>query len=442
MSLTSPLRNPDTRNAAVMTRRAVWLLMLSLLMPGSAQILAGHRRFGRVLVALWLTLVGSALVAVALYFAARGWFLGFVTSAFGLVIIQALALVAAAIWFIAAFDTVRLVRFVALDARRRGWLAALAVFALVAPAGVASYAAVIASTSNSTLGAVFADTIAVDPIDGKYTFMLLGGDAGKSRIGLRPDSISFVSVDAVTGQVAIVGIPRNLYNAPFSDGSPMLDVWPDGFNCGDECLVSYIYPWAEEHPELYPNAIAEGSTPGIEATRDAVEGIVGVPVQFYVIIDMNGFKALIDALGGVDINVTEKVDVCTNGQPITNTFEVGVQHMDGVTALRYARSRCNITDFDRMRHQRQIQEAVLRQIKPATVIAEFQHLASASREMIQTDVPQSMVGTFVDLGGKARALDLIKVELAPPVIDNLYVDYPLIRQLVHDAMYPPVAEDK
>ncbi len=442
MSLTSPLRNPDHRNTTVMTRRAWWLLTLTVFVPGSAQMLAGNRRFGRFLVGAWLSLLGLAVALFALFMLNRAWFLSLITSSWGLIAAQVVAIVAAATWFIAAGDTIRLVRFVNVAHNRRPWLAALAVFALLAPAGFASYAAVIANTSNATLGEVFADTIPVDPINGKYTFMLLGGDAGSNRIGLRPDSISFVSVDATTGEVTIVGIPRNLYDAPFSQGSPMLKDWPNGFNCGDNCLISFIYQWAEDNPGHYPDAVANGSSEGIEATRDAVEGVVGVPVQFYVIVDMRGFASMIDALGGIDIDVETQVDICTNGQPITESFEVGIHHMDGHQALKYARSRCNITDFQRMEHQRQIQEAVLRQFKPATVISRFQDLAAAGQSLVQTDVPQSMVGLFADLGAKARGLEITKLELAPPVIDNLYVDYPLVRDLVKKAMYPVKASSE
>ena len=69
--------------------------------------------------------------------------------------------------------------------------------------------------------------------------------------------------------------------------------------------MSYLYTYGQEHPELYPEAEAQGSQPGIEATRDAAEGILGLTLQYYVVIDMQGFAQLIDALGGVDIEVAD-----------------------------------------------------------------------------------------------------------------------------------------
>jgi anionic cell wall polymer biosynthesis LytR-Cps2A-Psr (LCP) family protein len=127
--------------------------------------------------------------------------------------------------------------------------------------------------------------------------------------------MSFATVDARTGQVSIIGLPRNLYNAPFVPNSPMLKDYPDGFNCGDNCLLAYVYTYGFDHPELYPG-ISASTDSGVEALRDSVEAIVGMPVQFYVGVDMAGFSDLVDALGGVDIKLDAPVNVCKVGQPI------------------------------------------------------------------------------------------------------------------------------
>ena len=67
------------------------------------------------------------------------------------------------------------------------------------------------------------------PVDGRYNILLLGGDAGPDRDGLRPDSISVVSVDAETGQAVTIGLPRNLESVPFAEGSPLADAYPEGY---------------------------------------------------------------------------------------------------------------------------------------------------------------------------------------------------------------------
>jgi LCP family protein required for cell wall assembly len=211
----------------------------------------------------------------------------------------------------------------------------------------------------------------------------------------------------------MVGIPRNLERAPFVDGSPLYGPFPDGYDCGDKCLISYLYTYGEEHPDLYPNAEANGSNAGVEAMRDAVEGTLGITLQYYVLIDMQGFSDLIDALGGITLTVKDELPIGINGGPVVGTIKAGKQHMDGTTALWYARTRYNMTDYQRMERQREVQEAVLAQFEPANVLTKFQAVAKAGSQVVKSDVPQASLGYFVDLASKTRAQPIDKIELIP-----------------------------
>ena len=439
MTLTSPIRNPDYRNSSVMTRRAWWLVVLSVFIPGSAQLLAGNRRLGRFLFGSWLIMLGVVVIGFLLNTFVPAFALTIATSWWGLVALQVALVYVAIVWFIAAIDTFRLVRFVYVGPRAKGWVALAVVLSIIVPPGVASYASFMTGVSRGALADIFADTAdIVEPIDGVYTFLLIGGDAGKGRISRRTDSMSFATVDATTGQVTIVGLPRNLYNAPFVEGSPMLRDWPNGFNCGDDCLLAYVYTYGLDHPDLYPK-LKSNTDPGVEALRDSVEEIVGMPVQFYVGVDMASFKDLVDALGGVDIKLDAPVNVCKVGEPITYTFQPGTIHMDGKLALRYARTRCDTNDYDRMARQRELEAAIFKQVKPSVIVARFQELASASTSLIKTDVPQSMVGIFLDLAQKGRKLSIQREELVPPKFDNLYPDWELSKKMVREAVFPDSA---
>lgn len=441
MTLTSPIRNPDLRNPAVMTRRAWWLIALTVFIPGSAQLLAGNRRLGRFLFASWLSTLGLVVLGVVLNALVPAVVLTIATSGWGLIAVQIVLACVALVWLVAAVDTFRLIRIVYVGQRAKAWVAGAVIAAIVFPAGAASYASFMAGVSRGTLASIFADNSDfVEPVDGVYTFLLIGGDAGAGRISRRTDSMAFATVDASTGQVSIVGLPRNLYNAPFVEGSPMLGDWPDGFNCGDECLLSYVYTYGLDHPDLYPG-LSANTDPGVEALRDSVEEIVGMPVQFYVGVDMDGFKQLVDAIGGVDITLEVPVNVCKVGEPITYTFQPGTIHMNGKLALRYARTRCDTNDYDRMERQRQLETAIFTQISPSVIVARFQELAAASTSLFTTDVPQSMVGTFLDLAQKGRKLDIQRAELIPPKFDNLYPDWNLSKQIVHDAVFPETTSD-
>ena len=419
-----------------MSRRAWWLLGLNLLVPGSAQLLAGNRRLGRFAVGATFTLWAVAAGALVLFWLWRVAALTLATNVIVLWIAQLGLIFYAVLWLVVTLNTFALVRLVRTAPRARIPIAIFAVLSLVLTAGATSYAALLTGVGRDALGSVFAGGIPVQPIDGRYTILLLGGDAGEDRIGLRPDSMTLVSIDAASGAASMVGIPRNLYNAPFREGSPLWDAWPNGFDCGDDCLLAYLYPWAAEHPELYPDAEEQGTTPALEAMRDAVEGVTGLPVQFTVLIDMAGFESLVDALGGVVVTVDEPVKLGINGGPVIGTIAAGEHRMNGYTALWYARSRYDLTDFDRMRHQRDIQEAMLRQLDPATVLTRFQAIAEASSSLVRTDIPQSMLGILSDLAVLSRDLEIRRLELVPPLVDNVFPDFDVVRSSVAAVVAP------
>jgi len=425
-----------------MTKRAWWLVGMNLLAPGSAQVVAGDKRLGRFGLATTLGFWALALVAIALALFARGVLLTLVTNTVVLVLLILLAVFYGIVWAVLTLDTLRLVRLVKVAPGARGPVAVLAVLSLVLTVGGAGFVATNAVSAVGLLG-IFAPGAAEPPIDGRYNILLLGGDAGPDRLGLRPDSISVVSIEAATGAATIFGIPRNMEDVPFSDGSPLWDAFPTGYDCGTECLVSYLYTYGEEHPELYPDAAQNGSTPGVEAMRDAAQGILGLEIPYFVLIDMEGFAQLIDALGGIDIDVPERLPIGSNtfdnGRPADpiGYIEPGLQHMNGETALWYARSRYGSNDYARMERQRQVQEAILRQFDPANVLLKFQGIAAAGTQVVSTDIPQSMLGYFVELATKTKDLPITKIDFVPPLVDDEAApDFAAIQAMVDAALVP------
>jgi LCP family protein required for cell wall assembly len=364
-------------------------------------------------------------------------------------VVAALLVFYAVLWVVLTLDTLRLVRIVKTAPSARGWIALLTTAVMIALSGSAAYGAYVATTASGFLSSVFIAGPTEPPVDGKYNFLLLGGDAGPDRDGLRPDSITVVSVDATTGQAVTIGLPRNMADVPFNEDSPLAAVYPEGYGsidgCEvDVCMLNSIYTEVElMSPEMYPDAESQGSEPGIEAMRDAAEAITGLPIQYYVLIDMQGFLELIDALGGVTINVPEDVPIHAD-ETFTTVAEwipAGEQHLDGNHALWYARSRHGTSDYDRMARQRQIQQAVLAQFNPGNVLSKFQEIAAAGSQVVKTDIPQSMLGYFVDLAGKTRELPITDVELVPANdVDPEDPDYDYIRQLVQQAVFPATEE--
>ncbi len=434
-----------------MTRRAWVLVVLGILIPGSPQLIAGSRRLGRFAVTATFVLWALAVVALLLFSFNRIAFVTIATNSFFLYLVQAAIIFYGVLWILLGFDTLRLVRLVNVGQGARVFVAAFVALSLVFIGGAGAYGLMITGTTRSTVSQVFGggSTIAA-PVNGRYNILLLGGDAGPDRTGLRPDSISLVSIDAATGKATIIGIPRNLENVPFPASSPMAAAYPNGYGANgcqvDVCLINSIYTEVQTvSPQLYPKAVAQGSQPGIEGMRDAVQGVTGIRAQYYVLIDMQGFSDLIDALGGVTIDSTGRYpingDVDSNGQPVgmDGWIEPGVQVMNGYTALWYARSRYGTSDYDRMQRQREVQTAVLQQFDPATVLTKFQAIATAGTQVVKTDMPQGMLGYFVDLAGKARGQAVATLELVPPLIDTSNPDFGYIQGLVSDALTSPSA---
>lgn len=427
-----------------MHRRAWWLLLLTMVLPGSAQLVAGSKKLARIGISATLGFWAFIVLMLGLGLINRGWVIWLVTLPILVWVLAAALILYAVLYAVITLDTLRLMRLGRLYSRERWITFSAVVVAGVLGTSAISYAGNLAGVQANFIGSIFNQGGITSPIDGRYNIMLLGADAGSDRFGIRPDSISVISIDAATGQAVNIGIPRNMQHVSFSEGSPMLSVYPDGWNCGIDCLINAIYKDVEDnHADLYPDAASRGSTPGTEATRDAVEYVTGLTIQSYVLIDMASFTKLIDALGGIDINVEQRLPIGGQNDDLSDVkgwIEVGQQHMDGYTALWYARSRHNTSDYDRMRRQHEVEQQVLKQFEPGIVLTRFQAIASAGEQMIHTDIPSAMLSQYVELATKARKLGIKELSLTPPKFDMIHPNFTVIRETVK-ASFTEVAEE-
>ena len=402
--------------------------------------MAGSRRFGRIGLVATFTYWALFVSAAVLYVVNRAWLLWAVTAPVLDYVLAGFLTVYAVLYAVLALDTLRLLRLIRMPQKARLFALLAMVTVGVTGTSVIGYAGSLAGVQSNLMSSLFNQQGVTAPVDGRYNILLMGGDAARSRFGLRPDSMSVLSIDAVTGETINIGIPRNLQKAPFSAGSPMLKVYPQGYSCGVECLINAIYKdTTDNHSNLYPNAEAQGSTAGVEATKDAVEGVTGLKIQSYVLVDMAGFKRLIDALGGITVTVKTRLPIGGQedayGQPINvkGWIEPGTQHMDGKTALWFARARHGSSDYDRMERQREVEDAMLEQLDPGTVLTRFKDIAAAGRQLLKTDIPNGMVSTYLDLAIKAKKLGLTKLQLVPPTIDVVNPDFAEIRAMIQRA---------
>ena len=162
---------------------------------------------------------------------------------------------------------------------------------------------------------------------GRYNILLMGGDAGKDRTGLRPDSMTVASVDAETGRTVLISLPRNLEHVPFPASSPLHKKFPKGYSCADHsCMLNAVYTYAMGHKDLYPGV----RNPGAQATKEAIEGGTGLKINYWALIDLKGFEALVDAVGGITIDVYRDVPIGGGHAKLYGYVEAGKnRHLDG-----------------------------------------------------------------------------------------------------------------
>jgi LCP family protein required for cell wall assembly len=433
-ALTDPVRYPAGAAAPVLAKRAFVLILMTLLVPGSAQIAAGNRRLGRAALRVTFTVWALALVAVVLVLLSRSTLISLVTHPLSSLLLV-LGLAALAIGWAALFiNTLRLIRPVLLAPRTRPGVVVALVLALVLSSGSLGYAAYLLNVGRDAIGSIFSNGPAIEPSEGRYNFLMMGGDAGADRTGRRPDSLSVISVDARTGKTAIISVPRNLQNAQFSEDSPMRQLYPDGYDCGDECLINAINTEVtNEHQDLYPGV----ADPGAQATLEAVSGTLGIKVQAYVLVDMEGFSKLIDAMGGIRIRAGGWVPMSGNmidevngihGMPL-GWIPAGDQKLDGYQALWYGRSREFVDDYARIQRQQCVQQAMLKQLDPATLLAKFEDIAKAGTKVVDSNISAGQLGSFVDLAMKAKGQEMSRLTIGPPDFDASFSTVPDFDQI-------------
>ena len=160
-------------------------------------------------------------------------------------------------------------------------------------------------------------------------------------------------------------------------------------------------------------------------------------------VNLEGFNEFIDAIGGVTINVTQRLPIgglLADGTrvPPVGYIEPGIQHLDGTQAQWYARSRRDGTDYDRMLRQRCLIGAMVQQATPGNVLKHFQELSSATKKLAETDIPRSVLPDLITLGDKMHGGSSIRsVAFVPPIIHTGNPDYAKIRRLVSEALQPP-----
>ena len=412
-------------------RRALSLIIFTLAMPGSAQLLMGNRRVGRIAVRIWLGFLTAGAVLGILALASRTAVFWLAANGPLLLVGRWILMAAALAWVALILDAWRLGAPLQLARKQRLWMTGLNSALCLGVGSVMFFAAHLVSVQSGVLDTVFVSNTVSGPKNGRYNVLLLGGDSGKGRDGLRPDSLTVASINAVSGKSVLIGLPRNLQDVPFPEDSVMAKHFPKGFTWG-EGELNAVNTWATNHKDLFPESDTRPA--GVQATISAVEAITDLDINYYAMVNLKGFSSLVDAVGGVTINVKEKTAIGGIGSPIRGYIPAGKHKLNGEQTLWYARSRVANDDFSRMGRQKCVMSAMLHQLSPQKVLFNAQAIAESGTNLVTTDIPAKQLGSFMDLALKAKAQDISTVSLVPPVIYTGSPDYEKVRRIIRKAI--------
>jgi LCP family protein required for cell wall assembly len=273
----------------------------------------------------------------------------------------------------------------------------------------------------------------------RITILLAGGDGGAGRSGSRTDVINVVSIDTRTGKAAIFGIPRNMTHAPLPDrwSTAFVDLekqltpyaerrkWTDEDGDGEpdqfvpcHCFpdqINAIYPFTRKWTETYPDE----REPGLAALRDVLEIMLGIDIDYYALVNMNGFVNVVNALGGVNVYVTRGVyiemsDPKNEGEWIEVSVGRGWRRLNGLNALGYVRERRSSNDYVRMERQRCLLKAVAAKATPATIVSRFSRLSRAMVSSVKTEVRMDDRPPLLELTASLDLDDIATVGFVPP----------------------------
>jgi LCP family protein required for cell wall assembly len=435
----------------------VWTI-LGALIPGIGLIAAGWRRLGAVLLFV-LGLIVVGLAGFAVLGDPRQQAINFAVDPTNLLMLAFGAGVIAIAWVVVVVLTnAELRRYANLTTAQAAfsWIvvAALAIGVGMPAYRVSNYAMITrgvltsksvfagdgdgSSDSSSGLTSKGSDPWAGRP---QMNVLLLGSDAGADRTGIRPDTMILASINTKTGKAVMFSLPRSMQHARFAEGSPGARAWPNGYACPDQsCLLNAIWTWADtgagkSYYKQYKN-------PGLRATEDAIAGTTGLKINTYVMLNLNGFQDFVDAVGGVTVEVHDRLPIGGNGDPKSDQYhkatggyiEKGKQHLDGYHALWFARSRWAFDDYNRMKRQRCVIGDVVDQSNPTKLALNFPAIAKALKKNLSTGIKPSDLQAWVDLANRVKSGGVRSVVFDPNVINTVNPDIDKIHELVAAAV--------
>jgi LCP family protein required for cell wall assembly len=263
--------------------------------------------------------------------------------------------------------------------------------------------------------------VVIPPWDGKkrLNILLIGSDQRPNEGYYNTDTLIVVSVDPETKRVAMLSLPRDIVDVPIPDG-PAQRV----FGTAYAGKINSWFGTIRGREDLFPGT---NRTRGYNGLKAILGELYGLDIKYFVEVNFKGFKKVVDAIGGVTVNVQVPVvdDQYPGEHGATRLYiPSGLQHMNGTQALRYARSRHTSNDFDRGSRQQRLLMAMREQVNPLELIPRIDELTAALKSAVRTDIPPKELPKLMGLASEVDTRDIRSYVFAPPLYGTEVLDSP------------------
>ena len=243
----------------------------------------------------------------------------------------------------------------------------------------------------------------IPPVTSRVTILFTGVDADPTRQEHLYDSIMVVSYDPKTNSVAMVSVPRDSASYPLYFGGKVSN------KVRINSLPTYVRNgWVISPDAPYTTLVKE------------IQYLVGIPINYYAVMDLQGFVQMVDMVGGIDVNNSSPIDDSSYATPVGQIIgfklAAGPQHLNGDQALAYVRSRhgAGNNDWAREGRQQQVMVALLHKMSEPGAILQLPNLMSKLSASISTTFPAGSVADYISLGQNVPSSNIKQVVLDPP----------------------------
>ena len=256
--------------------------------------------------------------------------------------------------------------------------------------------------------------VSVPPWDGKerLNILLIGSD--EQGGGHNTDTLITVSIDPVTKQAAMFSLPRDTQFVPLPAGNAR-SFWGRTY----PNKINSFFVNNRKRSDLWPG---NDRTRGYNGLKATLGELYDLDIKYFVEVNFDGFKKVVDSVGGVTINV--QVPVVDDAFPGTTGraqrlyIPSGIQHMDGDQALRYARSRNTSDDFDRGARQQRVLLSLREQADPQILLPRLPELVEALKSAVRTDIPLDQLDELLGLASEVDTTNIRSYVLTPDFYQN------------------------